>query len=331
MNSRLATRRDCLRASLALGAALHLPASKAQPAQEEWPRRPIKIIVPFGAGSGTDIVARLLSERLPSLLGQPVIVENKAGASGLIGAQAAAESPADGYTLMLGTQTTHGANSGMFKSLPYDPVRSFAPVSLLATVPFAMVVHPSLGVKSLPEFVARARAHPEKFTSSYGAGASQVVMEMFKAATGTKLLGVAYKSSPQALTAVAAGEVHCMMEVLSTARPMAEGGRIQVLAVSGKSRSRLMPDVPTFNELGFAGFDVGIWYALFAPRGAPDKVIERLSAAVQQVMRAPETREKMLQSGYEPSGSSPRELATIVNQSLQLWTDYTRKAGITPQ
>ncbi len=300
-------------------------------AQEAWPQHAVKLVVPFAAGSGTDILARLIGDRLAASIKQPVVIENRVGASGIIGARAVAEAQPDGYTLLIGTQTTHAANVSLFKSLPYDPVAAFVPIGLIATVPVVVVVNPKLQTKTLADFVSLAKAKPDALTAGFGTGAAQVMVEMFQAATGTKFLGVPYKSNPQALTAVTANEVSMMIGDLGSVRALAESKMVLPLAVSGKTRTPLMPDVPTLLENGHEGFDAVVWYGMFAPAGTPAAIASRLQTALHEILSAPEFREKMIAAGFAPSPATPQQLEALVRDDMVRWAKFVRLAGIEPQ
>jgi len=300
-------------------------------AAEAWPQRAVKLVVPFAAGSGTDTLSRMVGDRLSAAIGQPVVIENKGGASGMIGARSVAEAQPDGYTFLVGTQTTQAANVALFKAIPYDPVTAFAPISLLATVSVVVVVNPQLKINSIAELIAAARAKPGALTAGYGTGAAQIFQEMFQVATGTKFLGVPYKSNPQALTAVTANEISMMIIDLGTGRGLAEAKTVVPLAISGNKRSSLLPNVPTLTESGYKGFDADIWYGMFAPAATPGAILNSLQKNIHDALASTELREKLLAAGFEPAPSTPDQLAKRVRDDIASWTNYARLAGIVPQ
>ena len=306
------------------------PASLAN-TQEAWPQHPIKLVVPFAAGSGTDTLARMIGDRLSASLKQPVVIENKVGASGIIGTRSVAEAQADGYTLLMGTQTTQAANLALFKSLPYDPIKAFIPIGLVATVPVVVVVNPQLKVQSLADFVALAKAKPDALTTGYGTGAAQVMVEMFQAATGTKFLGVPYKSNPQALTAVTANEISMMIGDLGTVKALAASNHVVPLAVSGKTRTPLLPEIPTLQETGYEGFDAVAWYGIFAPAGTPSAITSRIQGALHDALGSPDFRAKMMAAGFAAAPGTPEQLSELVRTDIVSWAKYVRLGGIEPQ
>jgi len=323
--ARILSCRTLLAAAIAMA-----PASLAN-TQEAWPQHPIKLVVPFAAGSGTDTLARMIGDRLSATLKQPVVIENKVGASGIIGTRSVAEAQADGYTLLMGTQTTQAANLALFKSLPYDPIKAFIPIGLVATVPVVVVVNPQLKVQSLADFVALAKAKPDALTTGYGTGAAQVMVEMFQAATGTKFLGVPYKSNPQALTAVTANEISMMIGDLGTVKALAASNHVVPLAVSGKTRTPLLPEIPTLQETGYEGFDAVAWYGIFAPAGTPSAITSRIQGALHDALGSPDFRAKMMAAGFAAAPGTPEQLSELVRTDIVSWAKYVRLGGIEPQ
>jgi tripartite-type tricarboxylate transporter receptor subunit TctC len=322
------SRRTCLVAAIAFGSAIAgTPAS----AQDAWPQHPIKMVVPFAAGSGTDTLARMIGDRISAALKQPVVIENKVGASGIIGTRSVAEAQPDGYTLLMGTQTTQAANLALFKNLPYDSIKAFVPIGLVATVPVVVVVNPQLKVQSIADFVALAKAKPDTLTTGYGTGAAQVMVEMFQAATGTKFLAVPYKSNPQALTAVTANEISMIIGDLGTVKALAESRHVLPLAVSGPARSALLPDVPTLRETGYEGFDAMAWYGIFVPAGTPPAIATRIQTALREALASSDFRAKMMSAGFAAAPGTPEQLAELVRSDILSWAKYVKLAGIEPQ
>ncbi|MET0277215.1 MAG: tripartite tricarboxylate transporter substrate-binding protein [Pseudorhodoplanes sp.] len=314
-----------------LVAVIAMASASVASAQEAWPQYPIKLVVPFAAGSGTDTLARMIGDRLSANLKQPVVIENKVGASGIIGTRSVAEAQADGYTILMGTQTTQAANLALFKSVPYDPTKAFIPIGLVATVPVVVVVSPQLKVPSLADFVSLAKAKPDALTTGYGTGAAQVMVEMFQAATGTKFLGVPYKSNPQALTAVTANEISMMIGDLGTVKALAASNHVVPLAVSGKARTPLLPEIPTLQESGYEGFDAVAWYGIFAPAGTPPAIASRMQSALHEALGSPDFQAKMMAAGFAAAPGTPDQLAELVRDDIVRWAKYVRLGGIEPQ
>lgn len=296
-----------------------------------WPDRPLRLVVPFGAGSGADIVARVYGERLASALGQPVVVDNKPGASGMIGAEFVARAPADGYTLLLASQSTHASNPGMFRKLPYDPLRSFEPVSLLGSFPLILVTHPSLAATSVREVVAYARANPGKLTFAYGTGSAQVTGELFRKLAQADVLLVPYKSNPLALSAVVAGESLAMVIDPGPGLPLIAAGRVRAHAVTTAARSPLVPQLPTMTEAGMPGYELFGWNALMLPAGTPAPIADRLQREVAAIAADGEVRRKLAAAGIDAQSSTPADLRRFVDAELAKWTGHIKAAGIVPE
>jgi tripartite-type tricarboxylate transporter receptor subunit TctC len=300
-------------------------------AQGAWPERPIKFIVPFGAGSGTDIVARLVGQKLSEAVHQPVVVENKVGASGSIAAASVARAAPDGYTVFIGTQTTQASNVGMFRKLPYDPLKDFESVTLLGSIPLILVVHPSIPAKSVGELVAYAKAHPGKLTCGYGTGAAQVTGELFRTLTKTELLLVPYKSNPLALQAVVAGEIGMMITDPGPSLPLIEAGRVRALAVTTAARSSIVPQLPTMAEAGLPGYELSAWYAALLPAGTPVALRDRLNAELVKIMALPDVRQRLGTAGIDAASSTPAQLDAFMGSELKKWAEHIRNAGIQPE
>lgn len=298
---------------------------------QAWPERPVKLVVPFGAGSGADIVARVYADKLGAAIGQPFVVENKPGASGMIAAEFVSRAAPDGYTLMLASQSTHASNMGMFRKVPYDPVKSFEPVSLLGSFPLILVTHPSLGANSLQDLVAWARANPGKLTFAYGTGSAQVNGELFRKLARADVLLVPYKSNPLALTAVVAGESQAMVIDPGPSLGLIAAGRVKALAVTTARRSPLAPQLPTMGEAGMPGYELFGWSALVAPAGTPKAVLDRLQAQVAAAALQPDLRQKLAQAGIDAQASTSAELAKFVEAELAKWLTLIREAGMTPE
>jgi len=278
---------------LKLIAGLALALTAASTHAQAWPSKPIRYIVPFAPGGTTDILARTVGDKLAIALGQPVVIENKPGAGGGVGAEITAKSAPDGYTIMGGTISTHAINASLYKSLPYDPVRDFAPIVLVARVPNMLVVHPDVPAKNVAELVALLRANPGKYTfASAGNGTSQHLSgELFKSMAGAEMQHVPYKGSPPALQDVMGGQVSMTFDNITTAWPLAKGGKLRALAVTTAKRSAIAPDVPTLAEAGLPGFEVGSWQGVFAPAGTPPDIVKRLNAEIVKILNTPDVRD----------------------------------------
>ena len=290
-------------------------------AADDWPSRPIQVVVAFGAGGAADIIARLIGDKLAVALGQPVIVEDKPGAGGNIGAAAVARANPDGYTLLISGSPTHSVGPYLYKDLSYDPMRDLPPVAMLAVAPNLLVVNSSIPVKSVAELVTLARAKPHSVTySSAGVGTSgYLAAELLKANAGLDIAHVPYKSGPEAVTGVLSGNVTFMFFTLPSLLPQVEAGQLRALAIASAERSPLVPNVPTIAEAGYPGFDVIAWYGLFAPRGTPASVVSRLSAEIEEALRLGDVRAEMAKLGAEPRYMSPQALTAFVAAESPKW------------
>ncbi|WP_280187727.1 Bug family tripartite tricarboxylate transporter substrate binding protein [Delftia sp. PS-11] len=325
------TRRSFLRAA---GAATALScatpwAALAQP-NAQWPARTLRIVVPFGAGSGNDIVARLVGDHLARALRQPVVVDNRVGANGAIGAEAVARSAPDGYTLFVTTNTTQAANPALMKKLGYDPIRDFAPIGRIANTPAMLVVHPSLPVRSLQELIALAKSRPGKLTYASGSAGTLVPAAMLTSMAGIDMLHVPYKTIPQGLNDVVAGQVDMMFTDMATGTPQVKGGKVRALGVSSLQPVAALPEVPPIAAT-LKGFELVAWYAMYAPAGTPEPVIARLNREIRAAVDSPALRERFAALGLQPVTSSPQELADFGRGELARWGQLIRSAGIEPE
>lgn len=304
-----------------------LTAAVAQ--ADTWPGKPIKWIVPFSPGGNSDIIARLVGAKLQVVLGQPVVVENKLGAGGGLGADLVAKSPPDGYTIMSGTIATHAINAALYANLPYDPVRDFAAITLAARVPNLLVIHPDIAAKSVPELIALLKANPGKYTfASAGNGASQHLSgELFKALTGVQMQHVPYKGSPPALQDVMGGNVTMMFDAISTALPLAKSGKLRALAVTTAQRSPIAPEIPTLAEAGVAGYEMDTWVGVFAPAGTPPEIVKRLNAEIVRILKSPEVHDKLTALGANIVADSPEHCAAFVKSETAKWAELVKKIG----
>jgi tripartite-type tricarboxylate transporter receptor subunit TctC len=308
-------------------AALVALATLAQ--GQAWPSKPIKWVVPFAPGGTTDILARTVGEKLTVSLGQPVIIENKPGAGGGLGAEFTAKAAPDGYTIMGGTISTHAINASLYKSLPYDPVKDFVAITLIARVPNMLVINPAVPAKDVKELIALLKANPNKYSfASSGNGTSQHLSgELFKAMSGTEMQHIPYKGSPPALQDVMGGQVTMTFDNITTAWPLAKAGKLRALAVTTAKRSSVAPDVPTLAESGLPGFEVGSWQGVFAPAGTPPEIVKRLNAEIVKALNLPDVREKLGGLGAEIVADSPEEFSALVKAEVVKWADVVKKSG----
>ena len=308
--------------ALAIGAA---PAARAQ----AYPAKPVRMIAASSPGSAVDIVARIVAQKLGDQVGQQVIVDNRAGAGGNLGAEIAAKAAPDGYTLFMGTPA-HAINTGLYRKLNYDLVRDFAPVSQVTTGQYAIVVHPSLPVKSIKELIALARAKPGQLNyASAGSGnATHLAGELFNSLARVKLVHVAYKGSGPALIDLVGGQVQLMFANLTAALPQVKTGRIRALAVTGEKRAAVAPELPTVTEAGVPGYVVVSWFGVLVPAATPREIVMRMNAALAQAMRAPDIRERLAGEGAEPAVGTPEQFAAFIRADIAQWTKVIKDAGI---
>jgi tripartite-type tricarboxylate transporter receptor subunit TctC len=319
------------RLALAACAAALLPLASASDAvAQAFPSKPVRIIVPFPAGGTADILARILAEKMAPSLGQPVVVENRAGAAGGIGAALVAKSPADGYTLFMGTTGTQTINPVINPKLEYDPLKDFAPVSNFAASPFVLVTHPSFPAKALPELIATAKQRPKQLQyATFGTGSSaHMTGEMFANRAGVQLVHVPYKGAPQAITDVIAGHVHMTFSLLPTVLPHIKAGSVRAVAVAAPQRDPSLPEVPTFAEAGLENFVSDSWYGLLAPAGTPQPVIARLNAEVHKVLAMPEVKQRLEKDGAVAVGGTPEQFGEQIRRELALWQKVARDANL---
>ena len=311
--------------------ALCLLAGAAS-AQSGYPSRPVRIIVPSPPAGGTDIVARVLASHFSKALGQQFFVENKPGAGNMIGIEAAARAPADGYTLLM-VASTLVLNSVLYKQVPYDPVRDFAPITLAATAPNILVVNPKLPIKSVADLIAAAKAQPGKLTyGTPGIGTSpHLCMELFKSLAGVDLQHVPYKGTAAAVMDIIGGQIDVAFATALTAKPLVDAGRLRALAVSGPRRAAALPDVPPVAEAGVPGYEAMQWYGLVAPAGIAAPVIERLHREAIVALRSREMKERLATDGAEPLGTTPAEFAAFIGGERDKWTRVRDTAGIERQ
>jgi tripartite-type tricarboxylate transporter receptor subunit TctC len=317
----------CARITACMLALLAASAAAAQ----DYPARTVTIVVPFGPGSVTDAAARLLAQGLQEALGHPFIVENKAGGGGLIAANSVAHATADGYTLLITTNSTHSAAPALFKSVPYDPIKDFAPIARVGSFPSFVAVNPDLPIKTIGDLVAYAKANPGKLAYGHGNSTGQITGEAIKHRTGIDMLRVAYKSNPAAMTDLLAGHIGVMVPDFGGGLPQLHAGKIRALAVLTRDRNSQLPDVPTLNETVMPGYDVLAWTGMFAPAGTPPALVERLAGALKKVLDNPELKAKFVGAGVETFYTGPREFDAYVKTELVKWTALIKEAGIEPE
>jgi tripartite-type tricarboxylate transporter receptor subunit TctC len=320
--------------ALAILATLALAAlGPSQAFAQTYPTKPVRLIVPFPPGGSTDIVARIVAQKLGERIGQPLVVENRGGAGGTIGTEVVAKAAPDGYILGFASTSTHAVAPAVYTKLGYDPVKDFAPISLVAVTPYLLVVNPKVEVKSLKEFVAYVKERPGKLNyASAGTGSTtHLAMEMLKSAAGLFILHIPYNGNGPAGTAVIAGDVEFLFGSLPAVLPHAKSGRVRPLAVGTPKRSPSLPDVPTVAESGFAGFDASLWLAIMAPAGTPVPVVDRLHQEIVAVVRSPDAAEALSKAGAEPITSTPTELANMVKDGVLKYAKAVKQAGVQPE
>jgi tripartite-type tricarboxylate transporter receptor subunit TctC len=318
-------RRDFI--ALLGGAAMSLPA-----AAESFPTRPIRLIVPYPAGGGTDIVGRVLGQKLHESLGQPVVIDNRGGAGGTLGTAAAAKSAPDGYTLLL-VPTSHVINPSIYAKLPYDTGKDFAPITMVASAAILMAVHPRVPADTVRAFVEAAKANPQVLANYGSAGTGTVFHltgELFKQLTGLQLQHVPYRGGAPTVTALLAGEIPLAFETMLALQPHVRAGTLRALAVTGARRSVIMPEIATTAEAGFPSLVADNSYALFAPASTPAPILTRLHDATTDALALPEVRDQLREQGAEVVGNSPAELATYVAAEIPKWAALARQAGVKP-
>jgi tripartite-type tricarboxylate transporter receptor subunit TctC len=306
-----------------------LAASPAQ-AQDKWPSRPITWMVPFAAGGTTDVLGRVIANKLGPALGTTVVVDNKPGAGGNIGSDFVAKAAPDGYTILGGTISSHAINVSLYPNMPYDPVKSFQPVSLIGTLPNVLVVNASSPYKTLDDVIAAARAKSEALTfGSSGNGTSQHLSgELFQSMTGAKMLHIPYKGGAPAMQALLGQQVDLVFENIVAAVPLVQSGKLRALAVTSATRAGSLPNVPTVAEAGLPGYEIVSWQAVFAPAGTPQPVVQRLSSEIGKIIRAPEVAARLAALGVEPSGAGPAELGALQKSEVAKWAKLIKASNI---
>lgn len=324
-------RRRGLRFVLAflLSAAIVAAAGQSLHAQP-YPNKPVRLVIPYPPGGGTDTIMRPFVQYLSERLGQQVIIDNRGGAGGSMGMEAAARSAPDGYTIVAGLTAQLAVNPALYRKLPYDPIKDFAPITLFADGPYLLVVHPSLPVKSVQEFIELVQKRPNEITyaSSGNGSGGHLAAELLKGMTGMKILHVPYKGGGPALTGLLTGEVQALFAPYASAQGHIKAGRIRALGVSTARRPKAIPDLPTIAEAGVPGYDSGVWYSLLAPAGTPRAIIDRLNRETIAVLNKPEYAKLLVEQAIDPIGGTPEELAQYIKSEIDKWAKVVKESGI---
>ncbi len=310
--------------------AILLCAAAAQAFAQGYPAKPLKMIIPYPPGGGNDTLGRLFAAKLGDRMGQPVVVENRPGAGTLIGTELAAKSPPDGYTILLSSIATHALSPNLYAKVPYDPIRDFAPITLLGIAPTVLVVPADLPAKDLAELVAAAKAKPGGLAYASGGNGTppHINGEVFKSVAGVDLLHVPYKGGGPALVDLMAGRVQVMLDTAASAMPHVRSGKLRALAITGARRSPEYPDIPTFAEAGLPGYDTNAWYSMHAPAGTPPEIVRRLNAELVASLKDPDVQARFKQLTTEPVGNTPEEFAAFVKAELDKYARVIKNAGI---
>ncbi|MFN9121568.1 MAG: Bug family tripartite tricarboxylate transporter substrate binding protein [bacterium] len=320
-----------LSALMVLALALPGPIAVAQAAEAPgpYPSRPIRYVVPFAPGGPTDIMSRAIAERLSVALGTPVVVDNRAGAGGGVGAEIVARSAPDGYTLMIGHVGTHAINISLYAKVNYDPIKDFQPISMIATLPFVLVVNPGVPAKNVKDLIALARAKPGvlNFASAGSGGPTHLAGELFKSTAAIDIVHIPYKGNAAALADLVGGQVQMMFSNMLTAMPFVRAGKLRAIAVSTLKRSPQAPELPTVSEGGAPGYDVTPWYGVLAPAGLPKPLLSRLHGAVSKIVDSPEMRERFVTQGVDLASSTPEAFAALIRAEIPRWRELVKRSG----
>lgn len=316
--------------SALVAAALTIVAAAVPAGAQQYPGQVIKIVVPFTAGGAVDVVARIVAPKLSEAFGQPVIIENKGGAGGVLGATTVAEAAPDGYTLLVGTVSTQGTNSAVYTKLSYDPVRDFAPIVLLSKSPLVMEARPALPAKNVREFIALAKSEPGKITfGSYGVGSiNHLVAELFNSMAGIQTRHVPYRGSAPMLQDLLGGQIDYAFDGVSTSAGYVSSGTLRLLGIASAERTPVLPDAPTIAESGLPGFDNPVWFGLFAPAGTPAAIVQKLNARMNDILAMPDVKAAFVKLGFQTGGGSPDDLARRVDSEIGKWTALVREKNI---
>lgn len=318
--------------AISLATALYCAAVAAAQAQQSYPTRPIRLVVPSSPGGGTDITARIMAPKLGEALGQQVVVENRPGAGTMIGGEVVARSAPDGYTLLMGISTL-AINPAMYRKVPYDALKDFAPISQAVSLPNILVTHPSLPVKAVKELIAFAKTRPGQINfASAGVGTNpHLSMELFLSMAGVKMIHVPYKGSGQGVIDLIAGHVSVMTPSILTGLPHIKAGRLRGLGVTSARRAAGAPEIPTIAEAGVPGYEAVQWFGILAPAGTPRAIIERVNREAVRVLQTPDVRERLVADGADPVGSSPEEFGAFIRAETAKWAKVARDVGIQPE
>ena len=319
-----------IKRAFALAVAATLAAAASEASAQEYPNRPVRILVPFPAGAGVDIVARMLGLPLTDLWGQATVVDNRPGAGGTIACELAAKSAPDGYTLLLGNISTFAMAPSLYKKVNYDPVQSFAPITLVNTSANVLVAHPSVPAATTQALIALAKAKPGQINyASAGSGTSpHLAAELFKSMAGVDLVHVPYKGSPQALTDLLGGQTQIMFASLVSALPHIRQARLRALGVTSLKRAAALPDLPAISEAGLRGYDVSVWMGIVAPAGTPPAIIAQLNRQIAALLQSPDIRERLAVQGLEAASNSPAEFRTYIASEVRKWAVVIKQAGV---
>jgi tripartite-type tricarboxylate transporter receptor subunit TctC len=320
-----------IKVAVVLAAAVALQAAEQAAAQPEsrYPVKPIRIIVPSSPGSGPDIMARAVGQKLTDAFGQPVVVDDKPGAGGIIGSEAAAKSPPDGYTLIMSNAGSHAVNASLYAKLPYDPIADFAPVTLVAMAPNILIVHPALPARSVKELIALGKSKPGELAFGSGGNGSTAHLsaEMFKTMAGIDVVHVPFKGAPGAVIGVISGQVAFAMPNIPPALPQVRSGKLRALAVTTSKRSTAVPELPTVAEAGVPGYEATAWFGVLAPAATPQPIIARLNAAIVKSLRTPDMQQRIAAEGADVVGNTPEEFAAIIRRDIAKWAKVVKASG----
>jgi tripartite-type tricarboxylate transporter receptor subunit TctC len=330
----VSTRKRCAallaRAAATLACSIAACVGAQTPETLRYPTRPIRIVVPLAPGGPSDLVARIVGQKLTETWGQQTLIDNRVGANGVVGSEIVAKSVPDGYTLLIGTTGTHGINASLYPKLPYDTVNDFAPIARIGISNYVLVAHPSLPVSSVNDLVRLARAKPGEITWSSGGSVSQLAAELFKRTAGIDVIVVPYKGNALAVAATLSGEVSLIFGGIAQSAPLIKAGRLRALAVSGVRRSYVMAGIPTVNESGVPGFEAGSWYGLLAPAATPRPVIERLNRELLRITRLPDVRERLAAEAFDIPSDTPELFAAYIKADVVKWARIVKDTGIQP-
>jgi len=319
--------------SIALASAVIATSAIAEAVKDGWPQRPLRLVVPFPAGSSTDIIARIVAQKLSHRLGQQIVIENRAGASGNIGADAVAKAAPDGYTIGIATASTHAVAASLSPNLPYDPIRDFAPVAMIGSQPYVLVLHPALPAHNLAELIALAKAKPG--TLNYGsagvASLAHLATELFASMAGVNIVHVPYKSSSQSMTDMITGRLDMQFATIAPSLPNIRAGQLRALVTSGKTRVAALPELPTVAEAGIAGYEAALWVSFVVPSDTPPKIIARLNREVNDVLESSDGTEALVAQGMAPEPGPPEALTERIRGDIEKWRGVAARAGIRPQ